>query len=158
MTAPRQPNPHLDSCFGSNRDRRRSSRSRSDLKVADRPGAGIRGRQQEFPLPAVQLGAYWIAEPVSNNECRIHPHKTKDPAEAAPSRSRGPCLLPFLLLAPARRGESGESDAKQRESGWLGRRGRGEFRQHPDVVAWAARESMEEDLIGAGNRHQVTGF
>ena len=76
-----------------------------------RPRAGVQGRQQDFQLPAIELGAYWIREPISDAECGIHPHKTTDPAGAGPVRS-----LSRLLLA-ARETEAGKAEADERERG-----------------------------------------
>jgi hypothetical protein len=75
------------------------------VKRGCRPTAGMQGRQQDFQLPAIELGAYWIREPISDAERGIHPHKTTDPAGARPVRS-----LSRLLLA-AREAETGKANA-----------------------------------------------
>lgn len=35
------------------------------MGVGSRPKAGVQRRKQDFQLPAIELGAYWMLEPVS---------------------------------------------------------------------------------------------
>jgi len=71
----------------------------------------MQGWQQDFQLPAIELGAYWIREPIGDAECGIHPRKTTDPAGA------GPVLARNRLLLATRETDSGETEADERERG-----------------------------------------